>query len=98
MGVRRFFSLKPNLGNPEAKLDDMLLNISVPVYNEERRLPRCIAQLDAFLQEQISHDYEIVIADNGSRDQTPDIARELSRKYSFVRVIQTAGIGRGRAL
>ncbi len=56
-------------------LDDVpFISMVLPAYNEEDRLPRGIDRVIAFLAEQ-PFAAEIVIADDGSRDQTPNIVR-----------------------
>jgi len=47
----------------------------MPAYNEEARLPASLDRVISFLAAQ-SFTSEIVIADDGSRDRTPDIVRE----------------------
>ena len=51
------------------------VSIVMPAYNEEARLPAGLDRVIAFLAEQ-PFAGEIVIADDGSRDRTPDIVRE----------------------
>ena len=52
-----------------------LLSFVLPAYNEEARLPSGLERVIAFLAAQ-DFDSEIVIADDGSRDRTPDIVRD----------------------
>lgn len=49
--------------------DPVELSIVVPAYNEERRLQRTLAAIDAFLAAR-GHPAEIIVADDGSDDQT----------------------------
>ena len=51
------------------------VSIVMPAYNEEARLPAGLDRVTAFLAEQ-PFAGEIVIADDGSRDRTPEIVRE----------------------
>lgn len=51
------------------------LSVVLPAYNEEARLPASLDRVIAFLAAQ-PHASEIVIADDGSRDRTPDIVLE----------------------
>lgn len=76
----------------------MLVNITIPVYNEERTLPASIATLHKFLNEHARFRWEVVIADNASVDRTLDVARALAKKYRGVRVVHLELKGRGRAL
>ncbi|MBI2935923.1 MAG: glycosyltransferase, partial [Chloroflexi bacterium] len=42
------------------------VDIVIPVLNEERDLPKCVAALREFLPGRLSVPYRIVVADNGS--------------------------------
>ena len=75
------------------------VEIVVPTLNEEKALASSIATLHEFLSADLGqYGWRILIADNGSTDSTPDIARGLSREYSDVRYLHLAERGRGRAL
>jgi glycosyltransferase involved in cell wall biosynthesis len=76
----------------------MLVNVTIPVFNEAVRLPRGLPVLHRFLVERCRFDFEVVIADNGSTDRTPEIAHELVREYRGVRLLRLDEKGRGRAL
>ena len=74
------------------------VDVVIPVYNEERQLPRSILILSGFLKESLANPWRIVIADNGSTDQTLSVAEMLSQKYSGVTYLHIPQKGRGRAL
>lgn len=76
----------------------MLVNVTIPVYNEAKILSSSIATLHAFLNTHCRFSWEIVIANNASTDGTADVARSLSRKFRGVRLIHLPLKGRGRAL
>jgi len=77
----------------------MKLNVTIPVYNEEKMLPVSIPVLYKFLSESMeSYEWEIVIADNASIDSTLEVAEGLSRDFPRVRVERLEQKGRGRAL
>lgn len=76
----------------------MKLNISIPVFNEERRLENGIRRLAPFLAERMACDYELVIADNASTDGTGEIARRLAAEFPCLRVVRLETKGRGGAL
>ena len=86
----------PNCAN--AKSNRLRLEVVIPVYNEEKDLPRSIATLHDFLQENCGYDWCIVIADNASIDNTPQVSRELAAKHERVRYLRLPHKGRGRAL
>ena len=75
------------------------VDVVIPVYNEERDLPRSVASLHQFLEQHLSHlDWRIVVADNGSTDATPAIADRLSQEFPRSSCIHLEQKGRGRAL
>ena len=57
-----------------------------PAYNDEKNLPDLIPNVHKFLTEN-SEKFEIVIIDDGAKDRTGEVADELSRKFTNVRVI-----------
>jgi len=74
------------------------VDIVIPVYNEERDLPRCLARLVPFFEASLSHEWRVVIADNGSTDATLEVAKALAHQHPRVGYIHLDQKGRGRAL
>lgn len=71
------------------KEEFMSINILFPVLNERLRLQKGIERTMEYLQQNVSIPYQLTILDNGSEDETPEIGKELARKYpevSYVRV------------
>jgi len=60
------------------------ISIVIPVYNEEAILHAAVVDLRERLAP-LGWSYEIVLAENGSRDRTLEIAAELGIKYPEVR-------------
>lgn len=59
------------------------VEITVPVYNEEKELQEHIEKLTAFCHEHMKeYEWHITIADNASSDNTPIIAATLAKKRS----------------
>lgn len=54
----------------------------VPVYNEQDILPKAIPLLSDALTKQVGDDFTIIIADNGSVDNTSTVASELAQQSS----------------
>lgn len=73
----------------------MMLTIIFPVLNERLRLESGITRTVEYLQSISFEDYEIIIVDNGSEDETPQIAEKLCQKYPDVRYerINIRGVG-----
>jgi glycosyltransferase involved in cell wall biosynthesis len=74
------------------------VDIVVPVFNEERALPGAVRALHAYLGQTVPYDWTVTIADNGSTDGTPEVAKELAATLDRVRVLRLEQPGRGRAL
>ena len=75
-----------------------LIEIVVPIYNEQAVLERSIRRLHRFLRVEMPFAWRIVIADNASTDASPGIARSLTRSLDHVESIRLPLKGRGRAL
>jgi len=73
------------------------ISIVIPIYNEEGILHSAVVDLRERLQP-FEWDYEIVLAENGSRDRTVAIAIELENKYPEVRHIRAGEANYGKAL
>ncbi len=61
----------------------MKYSLIVPLYNRQDTIKNCIESL--LLQEET--DYEIIIVDDGSTDNSGNIADEYATKYPFIKVI-----------
>ena len=59
----------------------MKFSIIIPIYNAEATLRRC---LDSLLGQQFS-DYELLLINDGSTDDSDAICREYADTYSCVR-------------
>ncbi len=75
-----------------------LLDVVVPVYNEEVGLERSIRRLHRFLSGQMPFTWRIIVADNASVDNTLAVARALALELPGVEVLHLPAKGRGRAL
>lgn len=71
----------------------MLLSVILPVFNEEAVIPHLLGELEPVLVS-LNCDYEIVFVDDGSKDATPQLLRELSManaKVKFIRFSRNFG-------
>lgn len=72
--------------------------VALPAYNEAESLPRTIPPVVAALRK-VTDDFEIVVVDDGSRDRTADVVRELGRTYPEVRLVpHEENLGYGAAV
>ncbi|MBI5005270.1 MAG: glycosyltransferase [Candidatus Lloydbacteria bacterium] len=81
------------------KHDTKKLSIVIPVYNEQEilktEIEKIIAEAGTFLQ---SSDYEIVLVENGSSDDTLSIAKKLASQYYQINPISLSVASYGNAL
>ena len=69
----------------------------IPVFDEEAILHAAVVDLRERLAPHGLR-YELILAENGSRDRTAEVARELSARYPEVRLEQSPTPNYGRAL
>lgn len=75
----------------------MLVDILLPVYNEQHVLEKSVTALRDFLQKNLSDfNWVISIGDNASTDSTLAVARQLAARYPDVRALHLDRKGRGR--
>jgi glycosyltransferase involved in cell wall biosynthesis len=75
-----------------------VVDIVIPVYNEEHTLERSVRRLRAYLDERFPLPATVTIVDNGSTDGTRRVALRLSAEVAGVATIHLDEKGRGRAL
>jgi putative flippase GtrA len=75
-----------------------VVDVVVPVYNENLDLERGVRRLDEYLRTRFPFPARITIVDNGSTDGTWAVARALERELGGVRAVHLANRGRGGAL
>jgi putative flippase GtrA len=75
-----------------------VLDVVIPVYNEQDDLEPCVRQLHAHLAGTFPYPFRITIADNASTDDTLALAETLQAALAEVRAVHLPEKGRGRAL
>jgi Glycosyl transferase family 2 len=75
-----------------------VLDIVIPVHNEERDLPGSVRRLHRYLVAEVPYPSRITITDNASTDNTLAVAEALAEELSDVEVIHVDEKGRGGAL
>ncbi len=73
------------------------LSIVIPAYNEAKRIGKTIDQILVFLKDQ-PYQAEIIVSDDGSKDETREIARQ-KLKGSLHKILEsTTNLGKGHAV
>ena len=78
--------LFPSINDPPS----LHLSVIVPSYNEEKRLPVMLDESLEYFQTRVKREpeftYEIIVVDDGSKDQTSEVALEYSSRYGCDRI------------
>lgn len=75
-----------------------LVSIIIPAFNEEAHIQHTLEETMRVFNN-LGYNYEIIIVDDGSMDNTYNIAMQLSRKYSNIIAKQNrTNYGKGRSL
>ena len=78
------------------------MTVVVPAYNEEKRLPKMLSECTTYLEERIKSErgftYEIILADDGSKDNTTKVGLEWTKKlgsnrFRVLTLIENRGKG-----
>jgi putative flippase GtrA len=96
--IRTGFATRPNAAIVAEALGVPVLDVVVPVYNEQVALAGSVRRLHRYLEDNFPYSARITIADNASIDDTPLIAAELAEELPGVRTVRLEQKGRGRAL
>ena len=71
----------------------MKISVIIPVYNAEKFLHKCLSSV----LNQTFNDYEIILVNDGSKDNSGAICDEYAEKYSFIRAFHKENGGASSA-
>ncbi|MGY1699292.1 glycosyltransferase [Geodermatophilus sp. SYSU D00766] len=75
-----------------------VLDVVVPVHDEETDLEPCLRRLHAHLSESLPYPFRITVAENASTDRTLEVAHRVAAELPGVEVLAIPEPGRGGAL
>ncbi len=95
--MQSFFKKSKQLNKPKMTIK---IEITIPVLNEASSLDKQIQKLHAFIKKNLLDIglISIIIADNGSTDETEKIAKRIEKKLDNIKYIKLDKPGVGRAL
>jgi len=67
-------------------MSEIHLSVIIPAYNEDKRLPKTLKEIDKYLNKQ-NYDYEILVVNDGSKDKTAEVVRCLTPGVKHLRLI-----------
>ncbi|MBZ5614920.1 MAG: flippase-like domain-containing protein [Acidobacteriia bacterium] len=76
---------------------EILLSIVIPAYNEQARLPRTVLETIRWCTAE-KMGFELIIADDGSRDETLALARLFEESDARIRALACSHMGKGAAV
>ena len=62
------------------------ISVFFPVYNDEETIPELVANVTPILKS-LTNDYEVILVEDGSPDNSAKVVDKLSKKYENVRTI-----------
>ena len=71
------------------------LSVVVPVYNEEKKIAETVRRISAFLSLK-GQPWELIVYDDGSKDRTGDIVRQIEREGKIPLRFFSSGANRGK--
>lgn len=71
-------------------MEDSTYSIVIPAYNESARLGATLERVLGYVREQ-GLDAEVVVVNDGSRDNTADIVRDFAQKNPNLRLVENPG-------
>ena len=78
-----------------ARSDLIALSIVAPAHNEQENLPALVREIAAAI-DPMAIEYEVLIVDDGSTDNTPAILQDLRRQFRRLRTIRMSQTPPGR--
>ena len=75
-----------------------MINILIPVYNEEKILKNNVLKLKNFLDNNLKNGYKLFIVDGKSEDNTETIGRQLDKEHKNIAYLRTNIKGKGAQL
>ena len=75
----------------------MDISIVIPALNEEKRIERTLFHYLEFFEKK-KKSFEIIVVLNGCTDNTLDIVKKITKKYSQLKYEDLSQRGKGRAL
>ena len=63
------------------------LSVIIPAYNEEKRLPKTLREIDDYLKKQV-YLSEVIVVSDGSTDRTVEIVKNLMSEIKNLKILE----------
>jgi len=67
---------------------DNKISIILPTLNEEKNLKILVPEISSLFENDLKLEYEIIVVDDGSTDNTSNIIKKASLKYRWIRYVR----------
>ena len=64
-----------------------MISVIIPCYNEEESLPHFIKEMNKVIDEMKKVKFELIFVNDGSKDKTLEILKEMAKEYKYVKYI-----------
>lgn len=64
-----------------------MISVIIPCYNEEESLPHFIKEMNKVMDEMKKVKFELIFVNDGSKDKTLEILKEMASEYKYVKYI-----------
>jgi len=80
-------------------MPETVLSLILPAFDEARRLPPYLGTVREYLEQSFRQPYEVIVVDDGSRDETAAIVQSLASHWPQLRLLRHAqNEGKGSAV
>jgi len=76
----------PRIFTNYTNMNNVHLSIIIPAYNESERLPSSLREINNYLKN-VDYNYEIIVVNDGSQDDTAQIVRNMMSTVNNLRLI-----------
>ena len=84
-GLLKVPIIESNITKPGSK--KIKLSLVIPTYKESQNIPTIVEKITKLLDTKIPNAYELIIVDDNSPDLTWEVAQNMAREYSQLRVM-----------
>jgi dolichyl-phosphate beta-glucosyltransferase len=80
-------------------MSETALSLILPAFDEALRLPRYLQEVRCYLDHSLRASYEVIVVDDGSRDETAVLVERLASQWPQLRLLRNAqNEGKGAAV
>ena len=90
VGIQTSYAFPACCGRHRRSVEAMTYSIVIPAYNEGKRLAPTLEQVTGYIRQQ-GWDAEVVVVNDGSRDNTSEIVRAFAERTPTVRLVENPG-------